>query len=152
MPAGMAEPGCCCTAGGIWTLAMMTAAMSSMPTGSQLDSATAMAGHIWWTAVAIEGLWNPVGMSDAGAPTNEGRNAGACRVRKQSRQLGDGSDANKGRCERDCGRRPGVGADGAVASAGRAQGGRGLGKVFSRAWDGDVLWGGMKIEEGGSAT
>jgi hypothetical protein len=63
---------------------MMMAVTLGMPTGDQLfyleTEYVGISGGR--EAVAIEGMWDPVGMVDAGAPTNEGRNAVACRVEK----------------------------------------------------------------------
>jgi len=76
---------------------MMMAVTLGMPTGYQLFYL-----ETEWLGiskgrgvVAIEGLWNLVGMVRRGAPANEGRNAGACRVEKQWWQLSDGSDADE---------------------------------------------------------
>ena len=51
------------------------------PVGSQLLVAMSVPAHVWGSAVAVEGLWNPVGMFDAGAVANAGPSDRVGRVR-----------------------------------------------------------------------
>ena len=108
MPAGMAEPGCCCTctAGGTWTLAMVTAAMGpSVPTRTQLIyCAASMLEHIWRSGGAVGVLQGWVWM--VGRARTDERRAGGLGVatlarREQRCQLGEcssGAEGRRGRC------------------------------------------------------